>query len=83
MRNFSRLRWGRGTIVCCFSTCLSNKFAKATGLKITLKLISHKIILHFMQICNKNLMILTLDCSVLSVVRTLSPGITGQERHRR
>ena len=36
------------------------------------KLILHKIILYFVQIFNRNLIIITLERSVLSVVRTLS-----------
>lgn len=43
------------------------KFAKATVLKITVKLMLWNIILHFMQIFNKNWMILTLERSVSSV----------------
>lgn len=36
------------------------------------KLVLPKIILYFMQIFNKNLIVITLECSVLLVVRTLS-----------
>lgn len=53
--------------------CLSSKFGKATMLSISEKQqILHKIILYFVQIFNRNLIIITLEHSVLSVVRTLS-----------
>lgn len=83
VRNLSRLVWGRGMVVCRFSACLFPIFAKAAMLKITVKLILHKMILHFMPIFNRNLMILTLECSVLSVVRALCACITGQGAHRK
>lgn len=72
VRNLSSLGW-ETLVVCCFSLCLSSKFGKATMLSISEKQqILHKIILYFVQIFNRNLIIITLEHSVLSVVRTLS-----------